>query len=111
GAGVPCLHPGVCPPTLRRRTGSVSAGAVQPTWVPFGSTVAQRRRLRFALDVYDSSWSSRLPQPTYSLGELINVEASVSTGPRLPLRVFVDKCVASPGAPARLKYRVIADNG
>ncbi|NXX57811.1 ZP3 protein, partial [Scopus umbretta] len=93
------------------RTGSVSSRAVQPAWVPFGSTVAQRRRLRFALDVYDSTWSSRLHQPSYSLGELINLEASVSTDPRLPLRVFVDECVASPGATARLKYRVIADNG
>ncbi|KAM6255906.1 LOW QUALITY PROTEIN: uncharacterized protein M6G45_008204 [Spheniscus humboldti] len=93
------------------RTGSVSSGAVQPTWVPFGSTVAHRRRLRFALDVYDSTWSSRLRQPTYSLGELINIEASVSADPRLPLRVFVDECVASPSAAARPKYKVIADNG
>ncbi|GAB0189671.1 zona pellucida sperm-binding protein 3-like [Grus japonensis] len=93
------------------RTGSVSSGAVQPTWVPFGSTVAHRRRLRFALDVYDSTWSSRLRQPTYSLGELINIEASVGAHPRLPLRVFVDECVASPSATARLKYDVIADNG
>ena len=57
------------------------------------------------------TWSSRLRQPTYSLGEPINIEASVSTDPRLPLRVFVDECVASPSAPARLKYEVIADNG
>ncbi|NWQ96089.1 ZP3 protein, partial [Burhinus bistriatus] len=91
------------------RTGSVSSGAVQPTWVPFGSTVAHRRRLRFALDVYDSTWSSRRHQPTYSLGELINIEASVSTSP--DLRVFVDECVASPSAAARPKYKVIADNG
>ncbi|NXV91615.1 ZP3 protein, partial [Calonectris borealis] len=93
------------------RTGSVSSGAIQPTWVPFGSTVAHRRHLRFALDVYDSTWSSRLRQPTYSLGELINIEASVSTDPHPPLRVFVDECVASPSAAARLKYEVIADNG
>ncbi|NWI32245.1 ZP3 protein, partial [Sula dactylatra] len=93
------------------RMGSVSSGAIQPTWVPFGSTVAHRRRLRFALDVYDSTWSSRLHQPTYSLGELINIEASVSTDPHLPLRVFVEECVASPSAVAQLKYEVIADNG
>ncbi|XP_074951241.1 zona pellucida sperm-binding protein 3-like isoform X1 [Phalacrocorax aristotelis] len=93
------------------RTGSVSSRAIQPTWVPFSSTVAHRRHLRFALDVYDSTWSSRLRQPTYSLGELINIEASVSTDPRLPLRVFVDECVASPSAAGQLKYEVIADNG
>ncbi|CAM9505699.1 unnamed protein product [Bubo scandiacus] len=93
------------------RMGSVSSGAIQPTWVPLSSTVAHRRRVRFALDAYDSTWSSRLRQPTYFLGELINIEASVSTEPRLPLRVFVDECVASPSAAAWLKYKVIADNG
>ncbi|XP_074023451.1 zona pellucida sperm-binding protein 3-like [Numenius arquata] len=94
------------------RTGSVSSGAIQPTWVPFGSTLAHRRRLRFALDAYDSSWSSRLHQPTYSLGELINIQASVDADPRLSLRVFVDQCVASASAVAtRLRYEVIADNG
>ncbi|XP_037259114.1 zona pellucida sperm-binding protein 3-like isoform X2 [Falco rusticolus] len=93
------------------RMGSVSSRAIQPTWVPFGSTIAHQRPLRFALDVYDSTWSSRLLQPTYSLGDLINIEASVRTDPRLPLRVFVDECVASPSAAAQLKYKVIADNG
>ncbi|NXY52129.1 ZP3 protein, partial [Ceuthmochares aereus] len=77
------------------RTGSVSSQAIQPAWVPFGSTIAQRRPLSFALDVYDSSWSSQLHQPTYSLGELINIEASVTSDVHLPLKVFVDECVAS----------------
>ncbi|NXL68215.1 ZP3 protein, partial [Chordeiles acutipennis] len=93
------------------RTGSVSSGAIQPTWVPFASTIAHRRRLRFALDVYDSTWSSRLLQPTYSLGDLINIEASVSAEPHLPLRVFVDECVASPSVETPIKYKVIADKG
>uniref|UniRef100_A0A663LY53 ZP domain-containing protein n=1 Tax=Athene cunicularia TaxID=194338 RepID=A0A663LY53_ATHCN len=57
------------------------------------------------------TWSSRLHQPTYFLGELVNIEASVSTDPRLPLRVFVDECVASPSTATWLKYKVIADNG
>lgn len=43
------------------RTGSVSSGGVQPTWVPFSSTAAHRRRLRFALDVYDSEWVTLNP--------------------------------------------------
>ncbi|NXI44907.1 ZP3 protein, partial [Galbula dea] len=94
------------------RMGSVSSGAIQPHWIPVGSTVAHRRRLRFALDVYDSSWSSRLHQPpTYSLGELINIEASVGTDPQLPLKVFVDQCVVSPGVAAPLKYELITDDG
>ncbi|NXS59388.1 ZP3 protein, partial [Brachypteracias leptosomus] len=99
-------HPNRC------RMGSVSSGALQPTWVPFGSTIAHRRRLSFTLDVYDSSWSSRRRQPlTYSLGELINVEASVGTHPPLPLRVFVDECVATPRAAPGLRYQIITDKG
>ncbi|NWH74118.1 ZP3 protein, partial [Piaya cayana] len=93
------------------RTGSVSSQAVQPTWISSGSTVAQRRPLSFALDVYDSSWSSPLPQPMYSLGELINIEVSVSSDVHLPLKVFVEECVASTRAAPGSGYKVIADNG
>ncbi|NXX39356.1 ZP3 protein, partial [Tricholaema leucomelas] len=94
------------------RVGNVSSRAIQPSWISFGSTAARRRGLRFALDVYDSSWSSRLLQPPrYSLGELINLEASVGTNRQLPLRVFADECVASPSAAERLRYEVITDDG
>ncbi|KAM9015749.1 oocyte-secreted protein 3 [Ara ararauna] len=91
------------------RTGSVSSGAIRPTWVPFGSTVAHRRRLRFTLDAYDSTWASRLLRPIYSMGELMNIKASVSTGPILPMRVFVDECEAAPGAVTQPRFRVIAN--
>ncbi|NXN20089.1 ZP3 protein, partial [Indicator maculatus] len=94
------------------RVGNVSSRALQPSWISFGSTVTHRRRLRFALDVYDSSWSSQLLQPPrYSLGELINVEASVDTSHQLPLRVFVAECVASPSTAERLRHEVITDDG
>ncbi|XP_068800278.1 zona pellucida sperm-binding protein 3-like [Struthio camelus] len=89
----------------------VSSGTSQPTWVPLVSTVSKHRRLRFALELYDSAWSSRLRQPTYSRGDLIHVEASVRAGPRLPLRVFVDECVASPSVASPVMYPIIADNG
>lgn len=65
GGALPCPREPVTllEDALCCRTGSVSSGALQPTWVPFGSTIAHRRRLRFALDVYDSEWGSpRTPQ-------------------------------------------------
>ncbi|XP_033918200.1 oocyte-secreted protein 3 [Melopsittacus undulatus] len=80
------------------RMGSISSGPIQPTWVPFGSSIAHRRHLRFALDAYDRTWSSRLPQPSYALGELMNVEASLSTGLILPIRVLMEQCEATLGA-------------
>ncbi|NXG63769.1 ZP3 protein, partial [Hemiprocne comata] len=101
-----------CPLSPCCRTGSVSSGAIQPTWVPFGSTVAHRRRLRFALDAYDRTWSSRLLQPSYSLGELINLQASVSgAAPPGPLRVLVTECGGSPSPAARPRYRFITHHG
>lgn len=57
------------------------------------------------------SWTSRLPLPTFVLGELINIQASVANDTRLPLRVFVDECVASPGAASPVSYQLIGDGG
>lgn len=58
------------------------------------------------------SWSSRLPQPlTYSLGELINVEATASTHLPSPLRVFVDECVVSLSTAEGPRYHIIANGG
>lgn len=57
------------------------------------------------------SWSSRLPLPTFVLGELINIQASVAADTRLPLQVFVDECVASPGAASQVTYQLIGDGG
>ncbi|XP_051632280.1 uncharacterized protein LOC127465794 [Manacus candei] len=93
------------------RTGIISSMPIHPTRIPFGSTVAHRRRPRFALAVFDRSWSSRLFHPSYFLGQLINVQASVGTDPREPLRVFVDQRVAAPGVSKRPEFRVIVDNG
>ncbi|NWH63652.1 ZP3 protein, partial [Geococcyx californianus] len=94
------------------RTGSVSSRAIQPTWVPISSTIAHQRPLHFALDAYDSTWSSLLPHhPTYLLGEMINIEASVSSDRHLPVKVFVDECVVSPSTAPWLRYKVIADDG
>lgn len=57
------------------------------------------------------TWSSRRHQATYSLGDIINIEASVSPDPAVSLRVFVDECVASPSVVTQLKFKVIGDNG
>nr|XP_042714108.1 zona pellucida sperm-binding protein 3-like [Chrysemys picta bellii] len=93
------------------RTSNVSSLGLQPTWVPFSSTLMHRRHLDFALDVYDSTWLSPLSDPTYYLGDLINIQASVRTGSHVPLRIYVDECVARPSAASSMKYEVITDHG
>ncbi|XP_074922101.1 zona pellucida sperm-binding protein 3-like [Chelonoidis abingdonii] len=93
------------------RTGNVSSLGLQPTWVPFNSTLMHRHHLDFALDVYDSTWSFPLSDPTYYLGDLINIQASVRTGSHAPLRIYVDECVARPSTASSIKYEVITDHG
>lgn len=58
------------------------------------------------------SRSSRLRQPPRSsLGEQIDVEASVGTDPPLPPRLLLDECGVTPGAVPRLGYKDIAGKG
>ena len=40
-------------------------------------------------------WSSQRPSNVYYLGDIINIEASVKVYNHVPLRVFVDSCVAT----------------
>uniref|UniRef100_A0A8C3SCG4 ZP-C domain-containing protein n=1 Tax=Chelydra serpentina TaxID=8475 RepID=A0A8C3SCG4_CHESE len=42
------------------------------------------------------TWSSPVSDPTYYLGDLINIQASVRTGSHAPLRIYVEECVARP---------------
>ncbi|KAJ7344204.1 hypothetical protein JRQ81_000154 [Phrynocephalus forsythii] len=93
------------------RSWNISSLGLQPTWVPFASTVMSRQRLDFALEVYDSSWSQPVSDPVYYLGDLINIQASVRKGSHVPLKVYVDECVARPSAESSVKYEVITNHG
>ncbi|XP_008108877.1 oocyte-secreted protein 3 [Anolis carolinensis] len=93
------------------RSWNVSSLGLKPTWVPFTSTVVDRQRLDFALEVYDSSWSLPMPDPVYYLGDQINIQASVKKGSHVPLKVYVDECVARPSAESSVKYEVITNHG
>ncbi|XP_062974789.1 zona pellucida sperm-binding protein 3-like [Elgaria multicarinata webbii] len=93
------------------RSWNVSSLALQPTWVPFSSTVMDRQRLNFALEVYDSTWSLPMSDPTYYLGDLINIQASVGKGSHVPLKIYVDECVARPSAESSVKYEIITNHG
>ncbi|XP_054826450.1 zona pellucida sperm-binding protein 3-like [Eublepharis macularius] len=93
------------------RSGNVSSLGIQPTWFPFSSTLMDRQRLDFVLEVYDSTWSRPISTPLYYLGDLINIQASVRKGSHVPLRVYVDECVARPSAESSVKYEVITNHG
>ncbi|XP_063172147.1 zona pellucida sperm-binding protein 3-like [Candoia aspera] len=93
------------------RSWNVSSLGLRPTWVPFSSTVMEKQSLAFALEVYDSSWSQLMSDPTYYLGDLINIQASVRKDNHVPLRIYVDECVARPNAESSVKYEVITNHG
>uniref|UniRef100_A0A8C4X2W5 Zona pellucida sperm-binding protein 3 n=1 Tax=Erpetoichthys calabaricus TaxID=27687 RepID=A0A8C4X2W5_ERPCA len=84
------------------RLHNVSSNALNPTWVPYTSTISAEDILSFSLVIMSSDWSGPSPSNTFFLGDLINLQASVDSTNHVPLRVFVDRCVATPGSNASI---------
>uniref|UniRef100_A0A8C4RFT7 Zona pellucida sperm-binding protein 3 n=1 Tax=Erpetoichthys calabaricus TaxID=27687 RepID=A0A8C4RFT7_ERPCA len=94
------------------RLHNVSSNALNPTWVPYTSTISAEDILGFSLVIMSSDWSGPSPSNTFFLGDLINLQASVDSTNHVPLRVFVDSCVATPGSNASAPaYTFIGNNG
>nr|XP_033781557.1 zona pellucida sperm-binding protein 3-like [Geotrypetes seraphini] len=83
---VQCIYP---------RTGNVSSKAINPTWIPFRSTVFAEERLAFSLLLMNDDWSAERTSTVFHLGDELHIEASVSPGDHVPMTVFVDGCVAT----------------
>ncbi|XP_004713136.1 zona pellucida sperm-binding protein 3-like [Echinops telfairi] len=82
------------------RQGNVSSQAVLPTWVPFRTTVLSEEKLDFSMRLMEKDWNAEKRDPTFRLGETAHLQAEVRMGSHVPLRLFVDHCVATP-IPAR----------
>ncbi|XP_028654160.1 zona pellucida sperm-binding protein 3-like [Erpetoichthys calabaricus] len=94
------------------RQHNVSSNPLSPTWVPYASTISAEDILGFSLIVMSSDWSGPSLSNTFFLGDLINLQASVDTTNHVPLRIFVDNCVATPGSNASVPaYTFIGNNG
>ncbi|KAL1768734.1 Zona pellucida glycoprotein 3 [Sigmodon hispidus] len=78
------------------RQGNVSSHAIQPTWVPFRTTVSSEEKLAFSLRLMEEDWNTEKSSPTFYLGEVAHLQAEVQTGSHPPLQLFVDYCVATP---------------
>ncbi|KAM8777542.1 zona pellucida sperm-binding protein 3 [Rhynchonycteris naso] len=78
------------------RSGNVSSQAILPTWVPFRTTMFSEEKLVFSLHLMEENWSSRKTSFTFQLGDIAHLQAEVHTGSHVPLRLFVDHCVATP---------------
>ncbi|XP_068594280.1 zona pellucida sperm-binding protein 3-like [Cebidichthys violaceus] len=92
---------------------AVAPISVQPTWVPFVSSVSAEDRINFNLLLMTDNWQFQRGSSSYFLGDPIHLEASAIIGNHIPLRVYVDNCVATatPDAEATLRYDFIENNG
>ncbi|KAJ8342962.1 hypothetical protein SKAU_G00328900 [Synaphobranchus kaupii] len=91
----------------------VSSEALNPTWAPFTSTTAALDLLDFSLRLMAADWHSESSSKKYSLGELLHIEASVSLSSHVPLRIFMDACIATmdPDITSEPRYAFIENYG
>uniref|UniRef100_A0A671M838 Zona pellucida sperm-binding protein 3 n=1 Tax=Sinocyclocheilus anshuiensis TaxID=1608454 RepID=A0A671M838_9TELE len=92
---------------------NVNSNALRPAWVPFSSTEVGEEVLLFTLKLMMDDWSYQRPSNLYFLGDVINIEASGKVYNHVPLRVFVDRCVATqvPDVNAVPRYSFIENHG
>ncbi|NXD86737.1 ZP3 protein, partial [Halcyon senegalensis] len=95
------------------RRENISSNAIQPTWAPFSSALSAEERLVFSLRLMNEDWSAERPFTGFQLGDVLNIQAEVGTESHVPLRLFVDSCVAalSPGTDSSPHYAIIDFNG
>uniref|UniRef100_A0A8C5LX89 Zona pellucida sperm-binding protein 3 n=1 Tax=Leptobrachium leishanense TaxID=445787 RepID=A0A8C5LX89_9ANUR len=77
------------------RHGNVSSNAIKPTWLPFSSTISAEERLSFSLKLMTDNWSAPRTSTVFQLGDIFHIEASVDTRNHVPMKVFIDRCVAT----------------
>ncbi|XP_057201526.1 zona pellucida sperm-binding protein 3-like [Triplophysa rosa] len=95
------------------RMHDVSSNVLVPAWVPYAATKVAEERLVFSLKLMTDEWQFERPSNQYFLGDIVNLEASVMTYNHVPVRVFVDSCVAtaSPDVNSAPRYSFIENNG
>ncbi|XP_031147923.1 zona pellucida sperm-binding protein 3-like [Sander lucioperca] len=96
---------------LRRH--DVSSGAVRPTWKPSAFDMLAEQQLRFSLRLMTEDWQSQRPSSVYFLSDVMHIEAALLQGHHVPLRVYVDSCVATefPDPNSQPRYPFINNHG
>uniref|UniRef100_A0A3B1J0D3 Zona pellucida sperm-binding protein 3 n=1 Tax=Astyanax mexicanus TaxID=7994 RepID=A0A3B1J0D3_ASTMX len=84
--GIECHYP---------RKFNVSSNVLLPAWIPYAATVTAEERLVFSASFSPDDWQFERPSNQYILGDFINIEAAVMQYNHVPLRIFVDSCVAT----------------
>ncbi|XP_036941014.1 zona pellucida sperm-binding protein 3-like [Acanthopagrus latus] len=92
---------------------AVDVITLSPAWVQSVSTVSAEDHIDFNLLLMTDDWQYQRGSYSYFLGDPVHFEVSVVTGHHAPLRVYVDRCVATatPDAEATLRYDFIEHHG
>uniref|UniRef100_UPI0037E91C27 zona pellucida sperm-binding protein 3-like n=1 Tax=Semicossyphus pulcher TaxID=241346 RepID=UPI0037E91C27 len=92
---------------------AVDGISLQPTWVDFVSTASADDQIDFNLLLMTDDWQFEEGSHSYFLGDPIHVQVSAIIRHHVPLRVYVDHCVATatPDAGATLRYDFIEHHG
>ncbi|XP_048860141.1 zona pellucida sperm-binding protein 3-like [Brienomyrus brachyistius] len=95
------------------RKHKVSSSTLKPTWIPFYTSVSAEELFVFSLRFMNDDWLSEKASKVYVLGDVMNIEVSVSSANHIPLRIFVDSCVATsaPDVNAAPRYTFIQNHG
>uniref|UniRef100_A0A3B4YRX4 Zona pellucida sperm-binding protein 3 n=1 Tax=Seriola lalandi dorsalis TaxID=1841481 RepID=A0A3B4YRX4_SERLL len=95
------------------RKHNVSSLPLDPQWIPFSAVKVAEEFLYFTLKLMTDDWQYERPSYQYFLGDLINVEATVKQYFHIPLRVYVDNCVATlaPELNSNPRYAFIENHG
>ncbi|XP_062260345.1 zona pellucida sperm-binding protein 3-like [Platichthys flesus] len=87
--------------------------SLQPTWIPLVSTTSAEDHIAFNLRIMTEDWQFERASYSYFLGDPIHFEVSAIPGNHVPLRVYVDQCVATAtlDAEAKIKYGFVERYG
>ncbi|XP_031438667.1 uncharacterized protein LOC105889593 isoform X5 [Clupea harengus] len=92
---------------------NVSSNALRPTWTPYQSSQLSDGSLDFSLRLMTDDWQYERLSTKFFLGNMIKIEASVRVENHVPLRVYVDSCVAAvqPEIQSGTSYVLIEKHG
>ncbi|XP_070701667.1 zona pellucida sperm-binding protein 3-like [Pempheris klunzingeri] len=92
---------------------AVDGISLNPAWVPSVSLASAEDKIDFNLLLMTDDWQFERGSYSYFLGDPIRFEVSAILGNHMPLRVYIDHCVATetPDAEATLRYDFIEHHG
>ncbi|XP_020513430.2 zona pellucida sperm-binding protein 3-like [Labrus bergylta] len=96
-----------------QRKHNVSSLALIPQWTPFSAVKVSEEFLYFTLKLKTDDWQYERPSYQYFLGDMIHIEAIVKQFFHVPLRIYVDRCVATfgPDMNSQPSYAFIENHG